>query len=120
MPTHPRRLVAVVLALLLVATIAPSNPAAAGPLARSKERIQGTWPLQQGLTRGQLTRLRPKLESALRVPGVTGLSLRVPWSLLEPRKGRYDFRVLQKALKIARPKELSVRFIAGAYTPAFR
>jgi hypothetical protein len=119
MPTDPRRLAAVVLVLLLTASIAPAN-AAASPMSRAKQRIQGTWVLQQVMTRSQLGRLRPELEAALRVPGVTGLSLRVPWTLLEPRKGHYDFRVLRRAMKIAKPKELSIRFIAGAYTPRFR
>jgi hypothetical protein len=72
------------------------------------------------MRRGQLADLRPELEAALKVPGVTGLSLRVPWTMLEPRKGHYDLRVLRTARRIAAPKELSVRFIAGAYTPSFR
>lgn len=89
-------------------------------MARAKQRVQGTWVLQQVMSLRQLSQLRPEIEAALKVPGVTGLSLRVPWTLLEPRKGVYDFRVLRRANRIAKPKELSVRFIAGAYTPSFR
>jgi len=65
MPTHPRRLAAVVLVLLLATSIAPAT-AAASPMSRAKQRIQGTWVLQQVMTRSQLGRLRPELEAALR------------------------------------------------------
>jgi hypothetical protein len=117
---HARWLAAGVLTLLLATTLTTTEAATRPrPLGRAKARVQGTWVLQQIMSRSQLARMRPELEAALRVPGVTGFSIRVPWTLLEPRKGHYDFRVLRRALRIARPKELSVRFIAGTYTPAF-
>ena len=116
---HPRWLAAAVLVLLLITTLSTEAATRRGPMARARHRVQGTWVLQQITSRAQLSRMRPQLEAALRVRGVTGFSIRVPWTLLEPRKGHYDFRVLRKAFRIARPKELSVRFIAGSHTPAF-
>lgn len=120
---HPRWLAAAVLVLLLATTLIPAEaslrPVDRGAMARARHRVQGTWVLQQIMSRSQLARMRPELEAALRVRGVTGFSIRVPWTLLEPRKGHYDFRVLKRALRIARPKELSIRFIAGSHTPRF-
>ena len=71
------------------------------------------------MTRAALGQRAPAIRAALSNPGVVGFSIRVPWSLLEPTKGHYDFRVLTRARRLAAPKQLSVRFIAGVYTPAF-
>lgn len=71
------------------------------------------------MSREALRQRAPAIRDALQIPGVVGFSIRVPWTLLEPSKGHYDLRVLERARRIAAPKQLSVRFIAGVYTPAF-
>ena len=71
------------------------------------------------MTRKSLQQRAPEIRDALSIPGVVGFSIRVPWTLLEPTRRHYDFRILQQARKIAAPKQLSVRFIAGVYTPSF-
>lgn len=105
------RLVAVATVLLSIAQT---------PVVRATpERVHGTWVLQQVVSLDALDRVADDIEDALALDGVVGFSIRVPWSLLEPRKGHYDFRVLERARRLAAPKELSVRFIAGIHTPSF-
>jgi hypothetical protein len=81
---------------------------------------RGTYVLQQASTVRELRAHRHQIRKALNVPGVIGLSVRVPWKALEPSKGRYRFRVLRVARKIAGPAILTIRFMAGRYTPRFR
>ena len=114
MRIRPRRAV-VVIALLLFTTLVPNVSGARG----GAPGIRGTWVLEQIMTRAALGQRAPAIRAALNNPGVVGFSIRVPWSLLEPTKGHYDFRVLTRARRLAAPKQLSVRFIAGVYTPAF-
>jgi hypothetical protein len=114
MRIRPRRAVgaiAVLLCTLLFPTASDARGGASG--------IRGTWVLEQIMTRDQLGQRAPAIRDALGNPGVAGFSIRVPWSLLEPTKGHYDFRVLARARRLASPKQLSVRFIAGVYTPSF-
>jgi hypothetical protein len=80
---------------------------------------RGTLVLQQASKARELQHVRPAIRKALRSEGVTGLSVRVPWAALEPRKGRYNFRVLRLARRIAGTKQLQIRFMAGRYTPKF-
>jgi hypothetical protein len=71
--------------------------------------------LEQVPASAQLTRVRPLIDAALRSsPGVTGFSLRVPWTTLDT-----DWAVLNLAKQIAETagKALTVRFMAGRYTP---
>lgn len=114
MRTRPRRAV-VAIAVLLFTTLTPHASSARGGAVS----IRGTWVLEQVMTRAALGQRAPAIRDALHIPGVVGFSIRVPWSLLEPTKGHYDFRVLARARRLAAPKQLSVRFIAGAYTPSF-
>ena len=114
MRIRPRRAV-VAIAVLLFTTLAPNVSDARG----GASGIRGTWVLEQIMTRAALGQRAPAIRAALNNPGVVGFSIRVPWSLLEPTKGHYDFRVLARARRLGAPKQLSVRFIAGVYTPAF-
>ena len=77
--------------------------------------VAGTWVLQQVGSREELARLTPEIiEPALAIPGVRGLSLRVPWSAIDE-----DFDLLEDGLQIVRDRDLafSVRFMAGRHTP---
>ena len=114
MPIRPR-LAAIRIAVLLFTSPISARAGERGP----SSGIHGTWVLEQIMSRKALQQRASAIRDALSIPGVVGFSIRVPWSLLEPTKGHYDFRVLQRARRIAAPKQLSVRFIAGVYTPAF-
>ena len=94
-------------------------PADGTTARRTPARVHGTWVLQQVMSLDSLDQVSSDVEDALAIGGVVGFSLRVPWSMLEPSKGHYDFRVLNRARRLAAPKQLSVRFIAGIYTPPF-
>jgi hypothetical protein len=76
--------------------------------------------LEQASTVAELDRMAPSIRSALANNGVLGLTIRVPWNALEPTLGAYDFRVLDRAKQLAGTKRLTVRFMAGRYTPSFR
>jgi hypothetical protein len=80
---------------------------------------RGTFVLQQASKARTLHRSKPAIRKALHRDGVRGLSVRVPWSALEHRKGRYDFHILRVARRIAGPHQLQIRFMAGRYTPKF-
>ena len=102
---------------LLVGLLAVA-PAPASTAAQRAPRPQpgcGTWVLQEVSSRAALKRQAPEIKSALRKSGVTGLSVRVPWSAIDR-----NFKVLKKARKIAKSqhKQLAVRFMAGRSTPA--
>jgi hypothetical protein len=118
MRIRPRRAAIAIIAIAVPLLIAPVS-AGSNPRGTSSS-IRGTWVLEQVMTRKALHQRAPALRDALRVPGVVGFSIRVPWTLLEPTKGHYDLRVIDRARQLAAPKQLSVRFIAGVYTPPFR
>jgi hypothetical protein len=88
--------------------------------AARRDPRRGTWVLIEVSSGAALSRAAPGIRRALRLNGVVGLSVRVPWNVLEPRKGRYDFRILRRARRIARGNLLAVRFVAGRSTPSFR
>jgi hypothetical protein len=94
-------------------TVAP--PAAAGNIGAAC----GTWVLQQASSTGELDRLRPRIEDALALPGVTGLSLRFPWDAADLTGARTTTPLLDLASDIAARagKRLAIRFMAGAHTP---
>jgi hypothetical protein len=50
---------------------------------------------------------------------VTGLSLRVPWKKIEPQKGIYDWRYLDRNIRKAHRhgKKIMIRVWAGKFTP---
>jgi len=103
----------VVAALLAGAARAPSARAASNPW-------RGTWVLHEVSSVRQLNAVADKIRKALNVNGVIGLSIRVPWRSLEPRKGAYDFRIFNRAREIAGDEKLAIRFMAGRFTPKFR
>jgi hypothetical protein len=75
----------------------------------------GTWVLQEVADKAALDRNAAAIDSALANTGVTGLSVRVPWTAIDK-----DFSVLDRAAQLAkaRGKQLAVRFMAGRSTPA--
>jgi len=108
---------------LVLALAASTLSAAVGPSparAATRNYYRGTWVLQEASTVTQLNRQATAIRRALRLDGVIGLSIRVPWKALEPRKGVYDFRVLKRAREIAGDRKLAIRFMAGRFTPSFR
>jgi hypothetical protein len=76
--------------------------------------------LEQADSVAELDRMSSSITSALANAGVLGLTIRVPWNILEPTLGVYDFRILDRAKQLAGTKRLTVRFMAGRYTPSFR
>lgn len=80
----------------------------------------GTWVLYQVSSETDLDRLRPKIEAALALPGVTGFSVRFPWSAADITGSATSAPILEKAKQIAQGqgKALSIRFMAGSMTPA--
>ena len=104
----------VVLALLVGVTWrAPAAEAATDPW-------RGTWVLQEASSVRQLNLHAERIRRALRIDGVIGLSVRVPWRSLEPRKGVYDLSIFRRAREIAGREKLAIRFMAGRFTPSFR
>jgi hypothetical protein len=101
----------VLMAGLVAVAPAPSATARAG----SAPPGCGTWVLQEVADKASLERKARQIKAVLGKKGVSGLSLRVPWSTIDR-----NFRVLNKAAKLAkaRHKKLSVRFMAGRSTPA--
>ena len=90
------------------------------PASADVRPLRGTWVLQEAASVEQLNRAAPAIRRALGWNGVVGLSIRVPWRTLEPRKGVYNFKILRRAREIAGGKQLSVRFMAGRNTPPSR
>jgi hypothetical protein len=107
-----------VTALVVTALLAGVGRA---PVARATANPwRGTWVLHEVSSLRQLNGAADKIRHALKVDGVIGLSVRVPWRSLEPRKGVYDFRIFNRAREIAGREKLAIRFMAGRFTPSFR
>ena len=111
------RLLRVTFGLLLSAALlvaAPSPRAVAGPYVAPVNRSCGTWVLQQVGSASELDSWAARIDAALALPGVVGLSLRLPWDALEQ-----DPTLLDRGLALAeaRGKEFTVRFMAGRWTP---
>ena len=85
----------------------------AEPSQATAADVGGTWVLHQALTASEVD--TPTVETALDTPGVKGYSLRVPWQLVDGTS-----QVLDAAAKVARAHsvQLSIRFMAGRWTPA--
>src|SRR5262249_11902386 len=75
----------------------------------------GTWALEQVGSIPELQSDQPRIDSALSMPNVAGLSIRVPWSSIDTK-----FDLLDDAYQIAQAHGvgLTVRFMAGRWTPA--
>lgn len=74
-----------------------------------------TWVLQQVNSAAELINYKSKIEAALALEGVRGLSIRFPWN-----KADKDFSILEAGKNITQNigKELSIRFMAGRHTPS--
>lgn len=112
-----RSAVRAALAAALGATLlvgAPSAHAVAEPYVAPVNRSCGTWVLQQVGSAAELDGWAARIDAALALPGVVGLSLRVPWDALDE-----DPTLLDRGLALAeaRGKEFTVRFMAGRWTP---
>jgi hypothetical protein len=77
--------------------------------------VTGTWAMLQVSTTGALTHYTPAIDAALAIPGVTGLSLRAPWTSITAGLGIYTQGV---QIAQAAHSSLAIRFIAGVDTPA--
>jgi hypothetical protein len=106
-----KRLALVVLVTLALMLTPAGDASAAG---------RGTWVLQEARSSSELRHEAHRIKKVLSHRGILGLSVRVPWSRLEPRKGVYHFAILRKARRIAGAKALAIRFMAGKWTPSFR
>jgi hypothetical protein len=122
MPAAPRRLplLAPLLTLLaLLGILAPTTAHAAVADPKTSPQalppVCGTWALQQSLSTAQLRSQAGLISAALRTPGVRGLSIRAPWSAVDT-----DLSLLEEAYRQASAagKPLSIRFMAGRWTPA--
>jgi hypothetical protein len=97
---------------VVLASIVPSSTAAA---ASALPPVCGVWVLEQVSGPWELNNMRPQLEAALATPGVRGLSVRAGWDAIDG-----DLSIFDRAYEIAQSagKELSIRVMAGRYTPA--
>lgn len=102
-------------ALTMTVTPAPSASAISPPTqSAGDERVCGTWVLQQVQSLAELNANASRIDAALALPGVVGLSIRFPWRIADT-----DFSILDRAAQLAsaRGKQLSIRFMAGRHTP---
>lgn len=113
---HMSRSFRIVIALALVA----STLLVVAGGARASSTARGTYVLEQAGSVAELNLAAPSISLALANNGVLGLTVRVPWNILEPSFGVYDFTILDRAKQLAGTKRLTVRFMAGRYTPSFR
>ena len=117
-----RALGTAVITSAVVMSVTPAAPAAAAPPRSTASRPSkttpaqacGTWVLEQVTSATSLDNAAADIRRALAQPGVTGLSLRVPWTLIDR-----DLTPLTEARALARAagKRFSVRFLAGRWTP---
>jgi hypothetical protein len=116
-PTTRRRpaVLLVVMALLGLAVFQPRAATAAGASVTPINAACGTWVLQQATTMAELNGAAAQIDRVLALPGVVGLSLRVPWNAIDG-----DLALYERGLELARAqgKSLAVRFMAGRHTPA--
>ena len=98
-----------------------STPTSAPPTSGSNAAAScGTWVLYQVDSAAALSRMRPQIEDALALPGVVGFSVRFPWNAADLTGTQTTNALLDEAYAITSSagKALSIRFMAGAHTPA--
>jgi hypothetical protein len=117
---HRSRSSARVLVAALVVTTLLVGVGRASEARATANPWRGTWVLQEVASVRQLNLHAEKIRRALKYDGVIGLSVRVPWSVIEPRKGVYNFAIFKRAREIAGSERLAIRFMAGRFTPDFR
>lgn len=114
-----RPAVAVALAAALVAVPTAAASAAPTPPPTTAQPLRaatcGTWLLHQVSSVAQLDRDAAAIDAALAEPSTIGFSVRVPWNAIDT-----DLSLLDAAYAKAqaRGKQISVRFMAGRYTPS--
>lgn len=118
-PARAKRaiLVAATMAATLATTLVAPTSASAVTLPGHDDgdnRVCGTWVLQQVQSVAELNAYASKIDAALALPGVVGMSVRFPWKAVDT-----DFALLDRAAQMAaaRGKQLSIRFMAGRHTP---
>jgi hypothetical protein len=104
--------------LALTAALPLSVAISQGPLAAQAAiptPVTGTWAMLQVSTPTALTHFTPTIDAALAIPGVTGLSLRAPWTSLTS-----NLDIFADGVQITQAvhSSLAIRFISGVDTPA--
>jgi IPT/TIG domain len=110
-PTLRGRGMVVVAALLPLVAIFSQGSAAQASIPTA---VSGTWAMLQVSTPTALTFFRSSIDTALAIPGVTGLSLRTPWTSITSNLAIFDDGV---AIAQADHKALAIRFVSGVDTP---
>ena len=108
-----RRLTLLALTAALPLTAALSQGAVVAQ-ASIPTSVTGTWAMLQVSTTKALTHFTPAIDAALAIPGVTGLSLRAPWTSITSNLDIYTAGV---QITQAAHSSLAIRFIAGVDTP---
>jgi hypothetical protein len=80
------------------------------PPANMLDANRGVWALQQVSSSAQLSNLRSRISQAVGTAGVTGFSLRVPWSVVDS-----SFTLLNEGRALA--DKFAPRVMAGKHTP---
>jgi hypothetical protein len=76
--------------------------------------VTGTWAMLQVSKTSALTFYRPSIDAALAIPGVTGFSLRAPWTAITSNLSIFDDGV---QIAQADHAALAIRFVSGVDTP---
>ncbi len=90
------------------------------PAAGNSGAVCGTWAIYQVSSVAELNSMKTHIQDALAIPGVVGFSLRFPWDAADISGSATTSPILDTAKQIASGsgKALSIRFMAGAHTPA--
>jgi hypothetical protein len=85
-----------------------------GAQAAIPASVAGTWAMLQVSTPTALNYFSPSINQALAIPGVTGLSLRAPWTAITS-----NLDIFQGGVQIAQADHsaLAIRFVSGVDTP---
>jgi hypothetical protein len=105
-------MLALTVSLPLVAAVSQGPLAAEASIPTS---VTGTWAMLQVSTPTALTHFTPTIDAALAIPGVTGLSLRAPWTSLTSNLDIFSDGV---GIAQAAHSSLAIRFISGVDTPS--
>jgi IPT/TIG domain len=102
--------------LVLVALLPLGAAVSQGVVAQASipAEVSGTWAMLQVSTPTALNYFRPSIDAALAIPGVTGLSLRAPWTAITTNLG-----IFEQGVQIAQAdhSSLAIRFVSGVDTP---
>jgi hypothetical protein len=108
------------LLLMLLISVLPGGRSHAAPAdpkdsGQALPPVCGTWLLQQSISLAQLRSTAGPVSAALDTPGVRGFSSRAPWNAVDE-----DLSLFDEAYRLAKQanRALSIRFMAGRWTPA--